>query len=613
MVADISDTMVAGQELNEDLFDRRKTKQIWEFIADDLMSIEMLPDVFLRNVEYIKDPFKLDVKLNINNIKNKKILKNNIEKLIPVQQDVFDGIKFTVEIAGLGKVENVILLPKYIDRYHFMVSGNKTLAMFQVVDNAIYNRKGDVILKSRIQGKLTKEKKKIELLDLGSGKEFKTSSIIVDLFKKRFNPLFYFIAKKGVLETIDFFGYSRFLDIVTEVKNTELFYYFRINSMLILEVEKSLFETDSFFRTFSGMFSTLFNSRAKIEDIYSIDVWVKRLGTLFITSAKNQYDKGLDVLKSFKNVLDGTAKNALRTDYRDKSDIYSVFRWTLREFNELRNLDNNSLMNKRIRTNEYIAAYFGKFLKDKVNYALNMRPYDKEKLAKVFKFDEHVLIKALFRGKKTCPLFRYNIDINDLQALNGLKFSVTGIQGLPSDKIKDEQRDLYPSHLGRFELNAISSSSPGVSGMLTPFCKIYDGGYFGEAKTIEKPYEKKLRKRIKEIKENEEVYALIRAHYRKSEEVHALRTIQVKYRDVRGENGYIQIVRPEYNRSDTGYITIEKTVNISDVQRNKAGYIMVFQIPQEVNLDKLKGKQLIRIVRRDEEPLNETEVIEVPE
>ena len=564
-------------DVNDDLFDRRKGKQIWEFIADDLKSIEMLPGIFVRDVEYIRDPSKIDVRLNIRNVKNKKIIKNRIEKLIPVQPDVFDAIKFTVDIVGEKKVENIILLPKYIDRYHFMISGNKTLAMFQVVDNATYNRKGEVILKSRIQLRLSREdkRKRYHLICVASGQEFKINNLVVNLFKKTFNPLYYFAAKKGILGTIDFFGYTKFLNVVTEVKNPDLFYYFRANSNILLEAEKTLFEEDGFLRTFTGMLCQIFNSRNKIEDIYDEELWVKRLGSLFTSAAKNQLNKGYDVLKSFVNVLDSTTQNALRIDYKDKADIYCVLRWMMREFNELRNMDNNSLLNKRIRINEYIAAYFGRYLKDKVNYALNLKPYDKEKLAKIFKFDEHILIKSLFRGKKPSPLFRYNIDINDLQALNGLKFSFTGIQGLPSDKVKDEQRDIYPSHLGRFELNAISSSSPGISGMLTPFCKIYDGGYFGEAEAIEKPYVKKLYKRMEKIKENDQLYGMIKAHYKKIEEEHERRKFLIKYQDFRNEKGYIQITKPKYVRNDKGYIRVERFVDPSSYIRNSRGYIVV--------------------------------------
>jgi hypothetical protein len=580
MVAEYSDTLT--EDINEDLFDRRLGKQVYQFIIDDLKSIEMLPGIHLSHVEYITDPSKLDVRLNRKNIKSKKILKQKLEKLIPIQLTAFDALKFRINIqgfedkeTGLNYVENLILIPKYIDRYHFLVNGNKTLVMFQVVDNAIYNQKGDIILKTRIPGKLSKEKrKKVVLTDITTLVEYKIDIMMIDLFKKKFTPLFYYIAKKGVLETIEYFGYTRFMDIVVEPRNPELFHYFKINSNIMVEVEKELFTADSFFRTFVAMFTTVFNTRNRIEDIYDDDNWTKRLGSLFTSSTKNQPNKGLDVLKSFKNVLDATTQRILRIDDRDKGDIYAVVRWMMREFNNLRNADNNDLQNRRIRSNEYIAAYFGLILKDKVNYALNLKPYDPMKLGRVFKFDEYVLFKSLFGGLKACPLFRYNMDINDLQALNGLKYSVTGIQGLPSARIKDDQRDLYPSHLGRFELNAISPSSPGVSGMLTPFCKIYGEGYFGDASNAAKSqYEGKFRKRVKEIKSDEVRYASLKLHQKAAQAEHARRRWIYKHSDMRNERGFIRIVRPIHIRSIRGFISIATRLRYIPYGRNERGFI----------------------------------------
>lgn len=573
MVASYSDTLT--DDINEELFDRRKGKQVYEYIIDDLRSIEMLPNISLRNIEYITDPSKLDVRLNQNNIKSKKIIKQKIEKLIPIHQTAFDALKFTVQIGPKHSVENLILIPKYIDRYHFLVNGNKTLVMFQVVDTAIYNQKGSVILKPRVQSEFTRNnKKRVTLMDSVTGETFKVDTMSINVFKKTFDPLYYFVAKKGVLGTIDYFGYSRFLDVVTEATNPDLFYYFKINSNIMLEVEKKLFNMDNFFRIFTGMFIGIFNSRNKIDDIYNQEVWVKRLGSLFTSSTKNQPNKGVDVLRSFKNVLDATTQDILRTADKDKHDIYAVTRWILREFNTLRNTDNNDLKNRRIRSNEYIAAYFGRVLKNKVNYALNMGQFDPDKLMKIFKFDEYVLFKELFGGVRACPLFRYNMDINDLQALNGLKFSITGIQALPSKRIKDEQRDLHPSHIGRFELNAISPSSPGASGMLTPFCKIYEGGYFADDSTVWKGnYEKKFKKRIKEIKSDEDRYLILRAHRQRAKHTHDRRQWAFSYSAIRGEDGYIRIRRPKYVRNENGYIKLTLRPQFIPYVRNDKGYI----------------------------------------
>ena len=603
IVAEYSDTL--SEDINEALFDRRKGKQIYEFIIDDLKSVEMIPNVYLKNIEYITDPSKIDVRLNRRIVKNRKILKQKIEKLIPIHHTAFNALKFNLVINNRTIVENTILIPKYVDRYHLMINSNKTLVMFQIIDNSTYNLKGDVILKTRIPAKLSKDKYKIDLTDIVTNTNFSFKTILkIDLFKKKFNPLYYPIAKKGIIETIKFFGYQKLIDITESVRNSEVFHYFRINTTLLLEVEKTLFANDIVFRSFILSLFDVFNNRTKMEDIYNSDFWIKRLGSLFTTSSKNQYNKGLDVLKSFKNVLDITTQKTLCISNNDKDDIYSVMRWIIREFNELRNRDNNSLKNKRIRTNEYIAAYFGNIIKDKINYALNMKPFDEAKLSKVFKFDEYVLFKLLVGGTRACPLFRYNIDINDLQALNALKYSVTGIQGLPSLRTTDSQKDLYPSHLGILELNAISSSSPGISGQLTPFCKIYGTdhgyGYFAKQKLGQSNYENKLIKNINELKMNKTLYALITDNFNIATESHDKMRWLFKYKEFRNSNGMINIVSPEYGRSN-GFIPVQPKLAYLPYCRSEAGFIKLTRKNNDRAKIKLK-KVSTKIVFKSDNP-----------
>lgn len=581
MVAEYSDSLT--EDVNEELFDRRLGKQIYEFIIDDLKSFEMIPGVYLKDVEYITDPSKLDVRLNRNNIKSKKILKQKIEKLIPIQHTAFDALKFKIQIngykdkdTGVNYVENTILIPKYVDRYHFLVNGNKTLVMFQVVDNAIYNHKGDVILSTHIRAKFSKDtKKKVPLLDVTTGEIIKVDAMIINLFKKTFNPMHYFVAKMGILDTISYFGYSKFCDIVTEVKDADTYHYFKINSNIMIQAERMLFESDGFFRIFIGMLIGMFK-KDRIDTLYDPEVWVKRLGAQFTRSANSQLNKGYDVLRSFKNVLDTTTNNILRIDDHDKIDTYAVTRWVLREFDYLRNIDNNDLQNRRIRSNEYIASYFGKILKYKLNYVLNLSNPEPMSIARQFRFDEYSLFKSLFGGANACPLFRYNVDVNDLQALNGLKFSITGEQGLRSDRITNEQRDVYPSHLGRFELNAISPSSPGASGMLTPFCKIYDGGYFGSSESVAKGnYEKKFKKKVAKIKARDggDYFLRLKANRLASKNFHERRVWASKYSEYRNEEGYIQLVRPRHVRNEDGYIRLTMKPRFIPYIRDANGYI----------------------------------------
>lgn len=57
-----------------------------------------------------------------------------------------------------------------------------------------------------------------------------------------------------------------------------------------------------------------------------------------------------------------------------------------------------------------------------------------------------------------------------------------GNQGISGGKnIGDQFRDIYPSHIGRIDLNGVShGKNTALTGFLTPKCKIYGNGFFSE-------------------------------------------------------------------------------------------------------------------------------------
>jgi hypothetical protein len=112
--------------------------------------------------------------------------------------------------------------------------------------------------------------------------------------------------------------------------------------------------------------------------------------------------------------------------------------------------------------------------------------------------------------------------------------------------------------------------------MLTPFCKIYDGGYFGDTESVAKGnYEKKLKKRIAKIKGREDgaYYLRLRNNRMAAKHFHERRVWAAKYSGFRNEEGYIQLVRPAHVRNDDGYIRLTMKPRFIPYVRNEQGYI----------------------------------------
>ena len=56
----------------------------------------------------------------------------------------------------------------------------------------------------------------------------------------------------------------------------------------------------------------------------------------------------------------------------NKNDVYSILRWLMENFNELRMKDNLSLDNKRLRCNEYIAALLTQEFSKRLNRVITL-------------------------------------------------------------------------------------------------------------------------------------------------------------------------------------------------------------------------------------------------
>ena len=100
--------------------------------------------------------------------------------------------------------------------------------------------------------------------------------------------------------------------------------------------------------------------------------------------------------------------------------MYSILRWQLQNFNELKKKDNMDMANKRLRDSEYIASLLNQELSKRLLPAINSgRKLSKEKIKDIFKFPGEILITQLYRS----GLFRYDDQVNDMDFFSKLKFT----------------------------------------------------------------------------------------------------------------------------------------------------------------------------------------------
>lgn len=89
-------------------------------------------------------------------------------------------------------------------------------------------------------------------------------------------------------------------------------------------------------------------------------------------------------------------------------------------------------------------------------------------------------------------------------------------------------RDIYPSHIGRLDMNVCSASDPGLTGYLSCNCQVDDRGYFGGKDSEPDCYDPVIDKKLEKI--------AIKNYAKKRADI-----MMMEYN--RGEDGFIKLQR----------------------------------------------------------------------
>ena len=385
-----------------------------------------------------------------------------------------------------GEVEALIMLPRYVNKYYFRILGNYYIPIFQIVDGSTYNnatsnrvKVQSITLKTNFMPiKLYKEF--YELTDINSNLPIRSVLFTSYIFSKKTDVIKFLLGRYG------FYGALEFLElkgIYVHPENVSLdpniYYTFKErNNKLMVSVIKSLFDKD--LTTQSFVCTILKNSKRleSIDDIYDPRYWVKNLGADFQSAT---LEKGISVLDSLESIYDIKIKQTIRLPIEDKADTYRILRWMIREFGNLQNTkDNLDISVKRPRlADEYLPAIYAM----KISRGL-YRISDKGK---------NITFKDVVRVVDTAPnyvlnnirmanLINYVDLVNDNDAELALSFTYKGISGLGNQgttrsAVPIVYRAIHPSQLGRLDLDSSSSSDPGLTGIICPMSKTYDGSF----------------------------------------------------------------------------------------------------------------------------------------
>ena len=402
-------------------------------------------------------------------------------------------VNYHLEVNGNALDNSVYIdIPKVINKYYFRLSGTVYSTLYQIADSSTYNNSQSKKKERRITFRQEFQKhdvyeKKSKINQLIYNEDGSTSSTIVqcinyttNLFGNNIPLCKYFLANYGLTGAINYLRLAEiYLTIDTPYHPNEQFVTFFKDNVFI-SVPYMIWDASPVTQSF--IYAVLTNCPKKctdLEKLYTKDYWLMMLGSDF----KNKsVEKGQAMLDSTKSNYSLIMKEGLRLPESDKDTLLDVLRWEMYEFDALYNKDNYDMTYKKIRVSAYIAGiYAAKLTTNLINSTNGINSLTVEKLYKNLNIPHSFIIDILKKGN----LVSYKNNVNDDDIFSVLKYTFKGTSGIGENKasaVPVKYRLANPSHIGKVDCDTSPAGDPGMTGLLCPYAKIYDGGYLGEYK-----------------------------------------------------------------------------------------------------------------------------------
>ena len=384
-----------------------------------------------------------------------------------------------------GEVEVLIALPRYVNKYYFRIMGNYYNPIFQIVDGSTYNnstsnsKTQSVTLKTQFMP-IKVYKETYELIDIVDKMPKKCTLFTSYVFAKKTDAIKFILGRFGFYGAIEFLElegiYIQSADLATPMDPNIFYNFMDKQEKVMLSVVKVLFDRDNVTQSFCYTVLKSVRKLDKFDDIFDFRYWTKMLGADFQSAT---LDKGIPVLDSFESIFDLKTKQSIRLPIEDKQDSYCILRWMIREFAYLKFKDNIDISTKHPRkADEYLPSIYAMKLSRGI-YRISDRGKNVtfKDVTRVIDTPPNYILKNI----NAANLVDYVDLVNDNDAENALSYTYKGVSGLgdqgSGSAVPLIYRSVDPSHLGKVDLDSSSASDPGLSGIICPMAKIYDGSF----------------------------------------------------------------------------------------------------------------------------------------
>ena len=512
-------TRTFDDKLNLPLINRELDKPLYIYVYETIKSLEVFESIKILGYEYNENPndIKLNDYIRTRSQNGKKVQEDPIEVMymsesrcgelkihyelsIDVKQE--DG---SVKMMSKTYTKNILIPIKDQDGY-YMLKGKRYILMYQLVDSTTYSTSNSVVLKSIMPITLKRKTKVIHDVDRNP---YTIPLYFTNIFKNEINMMLLFFSKMGFVESLIYFSMDKVISLsLTLEDDLDKYVYFKISNEAFVKVNRFAFEESIEVKSITGMILDLVNNRVSVSDMVDTNFWLEKLGHQPNIQQPNfKRAKARNLLLSVDRMMDMTTRRVLNISADHKDSMYSALRWMFMNYNDLKSKRIMDITNKRLRDNEYIASLMTRELSNSLYRIMSKvrKPQSRNlnTLEELFSFRGDILITSLYNS----GLFKFDDTVNDMDFFNKLRYTIKGpnSQGNSSGKtIATCQRGIDPSFVGRIDLNVVGNSSPGETGVLTPFIKTYGLNISDKKEPEDGQY--KLFKIIEEAVKNEYEY-----------------------------------------------------------------------------------------------------------
>ena len=435
------------KELNYDLMNKSQDAPLVEYIKDTWKSLEVVPNIKIVGFDYSERESAIDINDHIFKREKKKRKKDRYQyKFIADDRcgNLTTHILIMMEETNPSTGEKVIheypitksmLIPIRDSQGNFYIKGKKYYMIYQLVEKSTYTSNSSITLKSLMPIAVKRNIIHQESYNSDTSEEFHKGTVYakdengtmynlpsysVYVFRKEIPVILFYIAK-GIRFALDYLNVANTIFIVDHADNDPEYIYFKISSECYIKVIKEMFDKYPFVQSVVGGLLEVTSKRTTIQQLENGKVWIKKL------SPTENYEKGKDTIKFFNRLLDETTKKILKVNEYHREDIYSLLRWMMQEFNDLRLKDNMDLANKRLRCNEYVASLLTKEFSKRLNSIFSLG--DKatiDNFRNIFKFPGDILIQKMH----TSGILRFDDSVNDMTFFSKFRYTNKGPHAL---------------------------------------------------------------------------------------------------------------------------------------------------------------------------------------